>query len=67
MAKKPASKAAKKRKGLLADSTPIMVRLQDKQLRKIERWIATQRNKRLGHSDAIRRLIDAGLKAAEDK
>jgi hypothetical protein len=54
----------KKRKAILTNSTPIMVRVQSSQLRKIDKWIGKQRGK-LGHSEAIRRLIDRGLKAEE--
>jgi hypothetical protein len=54
----------KKRKAILTNSTPIMVRVQSSQLRKIDKWIAKQRGK-LGHSEAIRRLVDRGLKAEE--
>ena len=63
MAKKAGRSTVKKKtKAFLASSTPVVVRVKNSQLRKIDAWIAKQRGK-MGHSEAIRRLVDRGLKA----
>jgi hypothetical protein len=42
-------------------STPVLVRVQPDQLAKLDQWAAKQKDKP-GRSEAIRRLVERGLK-----
>jgi hypothetical protein len=49
------------------DATPVLVRVLPEQLANVDRWIAKQKGEALSRPEALRRLVEIGLKAKAAK